>query len=608
VAYTYYYEARLGGWQMSREEALTKCFELAEHAIEIGPQQPLGYQVMANIYLLKGEHDRAVALAEKSADLAPNNFQAISVVAWQYFWADDVQRSLDAFARLKRVSPRYSAWIPGVEGAALHFAGQHDEAIATLKEAIRRMPTNWMAHARLVATYADSDRMEEAKSAAAALLETRPNFTVGNFMKTQPFKNKERKEWFRGLLLKAGLPENPPLPLPNKPSIAVLPFENMSGDPEQQYFSDGITEQIITSISKVPYILVIARQSSFAFRDKQLTVQEIAKKLGVRYILEGSLQRSGERLRINVQLIDAASGHHIWAENYDRKLDDIFAVQDEICKNIMVALQVKLTMGEMARIHADTATNIRAYEKYLKGLEHYFRRTKEDSLIAQQLLQEAITLDPEYITPYIRLGSVYLDEIWFGMTKTPSESIAKAEAMVQKAIDIKGDTARSYILLSHIYLLKKDLDKAIAHGEKAVEQTPSDATPHFILGMALRSNGQYEESISSIKKALRLNPVKPLRQLNNLAWAYLGSQQQEKAISTWNETIERNPDYLFAYMGLTAAYWIAGFEDRARQAAKHVLRISPKFSVGYWEKRSAWKDKAFEEQVYGAFRKAGLPE
>jgi adenylate cyclase len=397
-------------------------------------------------------------------------------------------------------------------------------------------------------------------------------------------------------------------PLPEKPSIAVMPFENLSGDPEQQYFSDGITEQIITSISKVPYIFVIARQSSFAFRDKQLTVQQIAKELGVRYILEGSLQLSGERLRINVQLIDATSGHHIWAENYDRKLDDIFAVQDEICKNIMVALQVKLTMGEMARIHADTATNIRAYEKYLKGLEHYFRRTKEDSLIAQQLLQEAITLDPEYITPYIRLGSVYLDEIWFGMTKTPSESIAKAEAMVQKAIDIKGDTARSYILLSHIYLLKKDLDKAIAHGEKAVEQTPSDATPHFILGMALRSNGQYEAAISSIKKALRLNPVKPLRQLNNLAWAYLGSQQQEKAISTWNETIERNPDYLFAYMGLTAAYWIAGFEDRARQAAKHVLRISPKFSVGYWEKRSAWKDKAFEEQVYGAFRKAGLPE
>ena len=313
-----------------------------------------------------------------------------------------------------------------------------------------------MAHARLVATYADSDRMEEAKSAAAELLETRPNFTVGNFMKTQPFKKKERKEWFRGLLLKAGLPENPPLPLPDKPSIAVLPFANMSGDPEQQYFSDGITEQIITSISKVPYIFVIARQSSFSFRDKQLTVQQIAKKLGVRYILEGSLQRSGERLRINAQLIDATnSGHHIWAENYDRKLDDIFAVQDDICKNIMVALRVKLTMGEMARINADTVTNIRAYEKYLKGFEHYWRRNKEDSIIAQQLFQEAITLDPEFIMPYILVGWTHLDEVWFRITDKPSESIAKAEAMVQKAIAIHGMTAMANSLLSHDLYIEK---------------------------------------------------------------------------------------------------------------------------------------------------------
>ena len=351
-------------------------------------------------------------------------------------------------------------------------------------------------------------------------------------------------------------------------SIAVLPFKNMSGDPEQQYFSDGITEQIITSISKVPYLFVIARQSSFALRDKQMTVQQIAKELGVRYILEGSLQRSGERLRINAQLIDATSGHHLWAENYDHKLDDIFSVQDDICKNIMVALQVKLTTGEMARIYADTVNDIRAYEKYLKGLERYCRRNKEDSLIAQQLFQEAITLDPEYVAPYIFLGYAYLDEVWFGMTKKPSESIAKAEEMVQKAIAIKGDTAIANSLLSSIYLLKKDLDKAIAYAEKAVEQTPSDATSYFMLGMALRYNGQYEAAISSLKKALKLNPVRPLHYLNNLAWAYTFSKQYGEAISTWNETIERNPDYLFAHMGLTAAHWFNNSQDQARTSCQ----------------------------------------
>jgi adenylate cyclase len=380
----------------------------------------------------------------------------------------------------------------------------------------------------------------------------------------------------------------------------------MSGDPEQQYFSDGITEQIITSISKVPHIFVIARQSSFAFRDKQMTVQQIAKKLGVRYILEGSLQRSGERLRINAQLIDATSGYHIWAENYDRKLDDIFSVQDEICKIIMVALQIKLTEGEMARMYSDTVS-IKAFEKYLKAGEHYLRRTKEDALVARQLAQEAIAFDPEYATACLLVGWTYLDDIWLGMTNTPSESITRAEEMAQKAISIRGRTAGEYGLLSGVHLLKKDLDKAIYYAEKAVEQAPNYANLYNILGMALRSNGQYDEAIASFKKALQLNPVKGINRLNNLAWAYLYSKQYEKAISIWNETLETNPDFLMAYMGLTMAYWLSGSENQARHAARHVLRINPKFSVGYWEKRSYTKmDEAYKKQLFDAWRKAGL--
>ena len=203
--------------------------------------------------------------------------------------------------------------------------------------------------------------------------------------------------------------EDPPLiekaasPLQEQPSIAVLPFANMSNDPEQEYLCDGIADQIINSIAKIPYITVIARNSSFAYKGKSVNVQQIADELGVRYILEGSLQRDNENVRINTQLIDAQKGRHLWAENYDRKLDDIFLVQDEICKNMMVTLQVKLTMGEQARMGADTV-NIKAYEKYLKAREHYLSRIREESLVARQLYQEAIALDPEYAMAYVEIG------------------------------------------------------------------------------------------------------------------------------------------------------------------------------------------------------------
>jgi adenylate cyclase len=394
-------------------------------------------------------------------------------------------------------------------------------------------------------------------------------------------------------------------PLPDKPSIAVLPFVNMSGDPEQEYFCNGIADQIINSIAKIPYIMVIARNSSFAYKGKFVNVQQIARDLGVRYILEGSLQRDNENVRINTQLIDAETGGHLWAENYDRKLDEIFLVQDEICKSIMVALQVKLTVGEGARMDADTVS-IRAYEKYLKAQEHSNRETKEDVLVARRLAQEAIALDPEYAAAYLLVGWTYLGDIWFGMIKTPSESIARAEEMAQKAISIHGLTVGENALLSSIHVLKKDWDKAIAYGEKAVEQRPNYAFLQDVLGYALSRNGQFDEAISRIKKALQLNPVRPLNYLNNLAYAYLFSKQYENAISTWNEILERDPDFLYAYVGLTIAYWFTGSKDQARKAAQQVLRVNPKFSADYTEERSTIKDKALKKQVHDALREAGL--
>jgi adenylate cyclase len=395
-------------------------------------------------------------------------------------------------------------------------------------------------------------------------------------------------------------------PLPDKPSIAVLPFDNLSGDSEQEYFSDGITEQIITSLSKIPNIFVIARNSTFTYKGKPTKIKQIAEELAVRYVLEGSVQRSNDRVRITVQLIDATTGRHLWAENYDREVKDIFALQDEISMKIMAALQIKLTVGAQADLKYDETENLEAYEKFLNARYHIFRRTKEDVRIGQQFAQEAIDIDPNYAAAHQMMGLLYLDEVWFGMTKSPAKSIEKAEQVAQKAISLRGYQAPDYVLLSSINLLKKDYDKAIEYGEKAVELGPNNPDALFFHGMALRYAGQYKEAISKFEKAIRLNPIKPLNYLNNLGWSYLLAKEYESAIAVFNEAIQRNPDYLFAYMGLSATYNLSGNKEKSHWAAENVLRVNPKFSLAAYEKRSPIKIAEDKERIINAMRNAGL--
>jgi len=374
-------------------------------------------------------------------------------------------------------------------------------------------------------------------------------------------------------------------PLPDKPTIAVLAFDNLSGDPNQEYFSDGIADHIITSLSKVPDILVIARNSSFAYKGKSVKIQKIAEELSVRYVLEGSVQRSDDRVRITIQLIDATTGHHLWADNYDRKFKDIFALQDEIAMKIMAELQVKLPVAERGRLDSTKTKSLKAYEKYLKGNEHWTRRTEADGIEARRLLQEAIALDPEYGAAYRMLGYLHLEDIWFYRTKDRAKSLQTAEQLAQKSIDLIGPDA-SHGLLSWIFLLRKQYEQAIVEAQKAVELYPNSAFVNLAYGLVLRMAGRFDEAIPVLKKAIRLNPVPPINYLNNLAWAYAFSEQYEKAIPLWNRTIERNPDYLFAYMGLTLAYQLSGNEIKAREAASEVLRINPKLSIALLKKGS----------------------
>jgi adenylate cyclase len=393
---------------------------------------------------------------------------------------------------------------------------------------------------------------------------------------------------------------------PDKTSIAVLPFQNMTGDPQQEYFSEGMAEQLIAGLSQSPDIYVTSRTSSFAYKGKAMTVQQIADQLGVRYLLEGSVQRDAGQVRVNVQIVDGRNGNYIWADRYDRKFEDIFALQDQITMGVMAFLNVKFTVGAGADLKFSRPRNLKAYEYYLKGIYHIQRRNQQDVLTAGKMYEEAINLDPNFGAAYRGLGFVHTDEVWFRMTKSPEKTLEQAEQAAQKCIALTPDQPPPYPLLSQISLLKKDLDNAILYGEKAIELSPNEAMCYLSMGLALRYAGRFEEAIMNLETALRLAPLRPINFVNNLAASHLGNKQYDKAILLWAEALERNPDYLFAYQGLTAAYELSGNHEKARWAAENVMRVNPKFSITIEEKMSPIRDEAFKKRVFDAYRSAGL--
>ncbi len=395
-------------------------------------------------------------------------------------------------------------------------------------------------------------------------------------------------------------------PLPAKPSIAVLPFDNMSKDPEQDYFCDGITEDIITALAKIPGLFVIARNSTFTYKGKPVKVQQVAEDLGVRYVLEGSVRKSKDRVRVTAQLIDAITGKHLWAEQYDRDLKDIFALQDEITLKILTELQVKLTEAEQARLLAKGTDNLGAYLKLLQGREHFYRMNKENNALARAMFQEAIALDPVYPKPYAFLATIHLMDMWLGSSKSPRESLAKAIELTQKAIALDDSYATAHGLLGNLYIMTRQYDKGIAECERGVALDPNSASALGWLGQNLYWADRSEEAIPVLEKAIRLNPIPPSWYLWSLAMAYRDTGRYEEAISACEKVLHREPKNVIARLVLASTYSLSGREEEARAEAAEILRIDPKFSLEGFAKTRPHKNQANTEQFIDSLRKAGL--
>ncbi len=395
------------------------------------------------------------------------------------------------------------------------------------------------------------------------------------------------------------------LPLPDKPSLIVLPFVNMSKDPDQEYFSDGLTEVLTGDLSKISSLFVIARNSAFTYKGKAVKVQDVGREMGVRYVLEGSVQKADQRVRITVQLIEAATGYHLWSEQYDRPLADIFALQDEVVQKIKTTLKLQLTLEEIGVIARKHTDNLEAYDYFLRGTEDYWRFTKEAMAQARQMYEKAIELDPQYAAAYARLGATHtLDWMW--QWSQDPQSLERVFALTQKAITLDDSLSLAHGVLGLLYIHKKQYERAIAEGKRAIDLAPNDAEGYMNLGIILNIAGRPEENIRLIEEAMRLNPRYPAAYLVNLGWSYTLMRQDEKAIPLLKSALTRNSNLLAAHFFLAVVYSESSHEEEARAEAAEILRISPNFTLDGYRQRLHYKDPAVLERFVTALRKAGL--
>jgi adenylate cyclase len=398
-------------------------------------------------------------------------------------------------------------------------------------------------------------------------------------------------------------------PLPEKPSIAVLPFDNLSGDPDQEYLADGMTENIITVLSNVPAMFVIARNSTFTYKGKAVKVQKVAEDLGVQYVLEGSVQKSGSRVRVTAQLIDAIKGHHLWADRYDRDLQDVFALQDEITLKILTALQVKLTHGQEAQMHEST-DNLEAWRHFVRAIDFFERFTKEDNTKAQEFFKRAVELDSKYAAAWTMLGWTYWIDASYGFSESPKECFKQAVTIAQKALELDKANPDVHSLLGGIHLYQGQHEQAVSEGKKAIAFRPNDACNLALLAQTLSYSGRSEEAIRLMERAMRLNPYYPEWYLGILGQSYRLAGRYEQAIATYNELLERRRKTggtnIQSHLGLTLTYMKIGKEDEARDHVAELLRIDPTFSLEWVRQATFFKDQALAEEDLAALRKAGL--
>jgi adenylate cyclase len=587
-----------------------------ERLIELEPYSSIGYIWKGHLHILDPDGSRladALAAAHQALDLNPHDMTTLIGSTFIEGMAGDPQRAIALGQEALRLSPRdpLRPYMRQQIAIACFEAGRHDEAIEQARLGLADAPNLPPLHVYLAASHAALGQLEPARAAFNAARKAGPDYVAGVLAGTTVIAN-----WPSGLkdLLRlaagAEAEQLAGLPLPDKPSIAVLPFQNMSGDPEQEYFADGMVEEIITALSRNKQLFVIARNSSFAYKGTSPDIRQVGRELGVRYVLEGSVRKSANRVRIAGQLIEASTGAHIWAERFDGDLEDIFELQDQIASSVIAGMAKSLEFVELERAKRKTG-NLQAYDYYLRSRATHYRNTKEDSAEALALARKAVALDPDFALGHAMIAVSIDQRISFGWVVDAAGEREEAEHAVRRALELDSQDARVLVFCGiALQNVLRRTEEAAAHLAEAVKIDPNYSQGWTYQAAARMALGDPEAAIADLERALRLNPIDRTKWvplfLMGRAHNYCG--RYAEALPLVEAALRLRPNHPGALVDNVVANVLAGHLDAAREALAILRKMRPEIRASTDEMPFLPMFPAFNLKYREALRLAGLPE
>jgi len=623
-AWLHFTEADVGGGLSNKEQfenAQASAFRCARQALKIDPDCAEAYGILALTHLNAGEHDKAMEMTEKAIALAPNNAEILGGVASAVMRkSGQPERGAEMVKKAMRLSPFYRPGLLRALGNNYRLSGRLEEAVACYKESLKRESGYLAAYVNLVSALGELERPDDAKDAIRKIYELEPNFSVEAYVKGLSYRNKSDLERIKNGLIKAGLRddtnEQSSIYGRDKLSIAVLPFTNMTGDPEQEYFSDGITEDIITELSRFSVLFVVARHSSFAFKGEKVDIKDMGQKLGVQYVVEGSVRRAGNRVRITAQLIEAETGTHIWADRYDRELEDIFAVQDEVTRNIVGVLPGRVQDSVAERASRKRTENMKAYELLLHGKSVRDSFSAEDTLRARQLFEKAIKLDPHYAKAHAYLADTYFMDLCMGVATTDAAQMSLRHA--RQAIALDSSDVANHDQLGFAYIGAGMWEDAEVQFDSAVSKVATEAEPMTWIGYGQLMLGRSLQARDMVLSAKRLDPLHPPSFDWVLGQACYFAKLYDDAVRALTDRALLNS---FAYACLAGAYGHLDREIEARTTldsfvkerhrefhSRNIVIEEDTVSALAGGYRAVWRKQTDWDHLTDGLRKAGLSD